>query len=158
VSFFIISDVQEQESNCVAGFMSASAAVSFSGASTSDARPAVRLPNAGSTSSAAGSSGKPAAAPNTKVASLVLPNEFLSTRLLTCRVIVFLTVQSIEIEGTLLEVQDDDTLLLGQAVVLRNPTRGCTTLQRELIDRFPKMAVHGKYVAMVSLKPRGDAE
>ncbi|CUF12669.1 Hypothetical protein, putative [Bodo saltans] len=137
--------------------MSASAVVNFNGASTSgDSKPSARQNNVSSSAASGGSSNKPGASTSNKVASLILPNEFLSTRLLTCRVIVFLTAHSIEIEGTLLEVQEDDTLLLGQAVVLKNPTRGCTTLQREVIDRFPKMAVHGKYVAMVSLKPRGD--
>jgi hypothetical protein len=145
--------------------MSAAATVSFTGSSSVSSGTV-----AASSSKPQSSSGGPrqqkgeSALPSSsglkaKAAALVLPNEFLSTRLIGCRVVVFLTVQSLEIEGTLLEVQDDDTLLLGQAIVLRSPEKGCTSLQREVVDRFPKMAVHGRFVAIIALKPKaGDTE
>lgn len=132
--------------------MSATATVSFAGAPAAQSQG--QQPSQGRQAAGATSAGQEKK--GSKGASLVLPNEFLSSRLIGCRVVVFLTVRSIEVEGTLLEAQDDDTLLLGQAVVYRRPSQGCTTLQREVLDRFPKMAVQGRYVGMVSLKSRSE--
>lgn len=99
--------------------------------------------------------GSTAAKALTKGSAMILPSEFLTTKLIGCRVVVFLTCPappSYEMEGTLLEVQDDDTLLLSEVVVYRSLSALTVPAAREAVDRLPKAAVNGKFVGMISLK------
>eukprot|EP00331_Platyophrya_macrostoma_P017190 CAMPEP_0176475302 /NCGR_PEP_ID=MMETSP0127-20121128/43535_1 /TAXON_ID=938130 /ORGANISM="Platyophrya macrostoma, Strain WH" /LENGTH=118 /DNA_ID=CAMNT_0017870891 /DNA_START=36 /DNA_END=392 /DNA_ORIENTATION=+ len=76
--------------------------------------------------------------PVTKGAAMIHPTEFLTTKLLGCRVVVYvMPPQSLmEIEGTLLEAQDDDLLLLQDAVVYRNPALDSTVAMRVVVDEL----------------------